>query len=131
MAHKFSFDLERLPTSEVDEILFNETELPTYQRASKALAVAGRKNVNEWQLQLYMSEQTTIQIILPKHGSLEDAGITNIWWLYRLTPEQAQTFRDELAELNLRYNKLSGDNPKTTALYISHLMLSEESQEEK
>ena len=46
--------------------------------------------------------------------------ITNIWWLYRLTPEQAQTFRDELAELNVRYNKLSEGNPKTTrTLYQS------------
>jgi hypothetical protein len=127
VARKFTFALERLPASEVDEILFNETELPTYQRASKALSETGRKNVKEWQLQLYMSEQTAIQIILPKHGSLEDAEISNIWWLYRLTPEQAKTFRDELTELNLRYNKLSEENPKTTALYISHLMLAEES----
>lgn len=127
VARKFTFALGRLPASEVDEILFNETELPTYQRASKALAETGRKNVKEWQLQVYMSDQTTIQVILPKHGSLEDAEISNIWWLYRLTPEQAKTFRDELTELNLRYNKLSEENPKTTALYISHLMLAEES----
>jgi DNA-binding transcriptional regulator GbsR (MarR family) len=126
VAHKFTFSLEQLPATELDEILFNETELPTYQRAAKALAATGRKNVKEWLLQLYMSDQTTTQVILPKHGSLEAAEIANIWWLYRLTPEQAKTLRAELTELNLRYNKLSEANPKTTVLYISHLLLVEE-----
>ncbi len=126
VAHKFTFALGRLPTSEVDEILFNETELPVYQRASKALAATGRKNVKEWLLQLYMTDKTTAHAIIPKHGSLEAAEIANIWWLYRLLPEQAKAFRDELTELNLRYNKLSEENPETTTLYLSHLMLAEE-----
>jgi hypothetical protein len=119
VAHKFTFALERLPAS--------DTELPTYQRAAKALNATGRKHVKEWLLELYMVDKTTAHSIRPKHGSLEEAEITNIWWLYRLTPEQAKTFRDELTELNLRYNKLSEENPKTTALYISHLLLAEES----
>jgi DNA-binding transcriptional regulator GbsR (MarR family) len=127
VAHKFTFALGLLPASEVDEILFNETELPVYQRAAKALNATGRKNVKEWLLELYMVDKTTAHSIRPKYGSLEEAGITNIWWLYKLTPEQANAFRAELTELNLRYNKLSEDNPKTTTLYISHLMLAEES----
>ncbi len=127
VAHKFSFALERLPASEVDEILFNEAELPTYQRASKALAATGRKHVKEWLLQVYMTDKTTAHAIIPKYGSLEEAEIANIWWLYRLTPEQAKTFRDELTELKVRYNKLSEENPETMPLYISHLMLAEES----
>ncbi len=127
VAHKFTFSLERLPAAELDEILFNETELPTYRRAAKALNATGRKHVKEWLLELYMVDKTTAHSIRPKHGSLEAAEIANIWWLYRLTPEQAQTFRDELNELRDRYNKLSEENPQTTALYISHLMLAEES----
>jgi DNA-binding transcriptional regulator GbsR (MarR family) len=126
VAHKFTFPLERLPASEVDEILFNETELPTYKRAAKALNTTGRKNVKEWLLELYMVDKTTAQSIRPKQGSLEEAEITNIWWLYRLTPEQAKTFRAELNELRDRYNKLSEENPETLPLHISHLMLSEE-----
>jgi DNA-binding Lrp family transcriptional regulator len=127
VAHKFTFALEGLPAAQLDEIIFNEVELPTYRRASKAIAATGRKNVKEWQVQLYVSDKTTVQAYVPKHGSLEDAEITNLWWLYRLTPEQAKTFRDELNELRDRYNKLSEENPKTTTLYISHLMLAEES----
>lgn len=127
VAHKFTFDLGLLPASEIDEILFNETELPVYQRASKALAATGRKNVKEWLLQLYMTDKTTAHAIIPKEGSLEEAEIANIWWLYRLTPEQAKTFRDELNDLRERYNKLSEANLETTTLYISHLMLAEES----
>jgi DNA-binding transcriptional regulator GbsR (MarR family) len=127
VARKFTFALELLPASEVDEILFNETELPTYKRASKALADTGRKNVKEWLLELYMVDKTTAHSIRPKQGSLEAAEIANIWWLYRLTPEQAKTFRDELNELHDRYNKLGEENPKTTTLYITHLMLAEES----
>jgi DNA-binding transcriptional regulator GbsR (MarR family) len=127
VARKFTFALEQLPAAELDEILFNETELPTYKRAAKALADTGRKNVKEWLLELYMVDKTTAHSIRPKHGSLEAAEIANIWWLYRLTPEQAQTFRDELNELRDRYNKLSEENPKTTTLYISHLLLAEES----
>lgn len=127
VAHKFTFSLERLPASELDEIIFNEVELPTYQRASKALLAIGRKNVKEWLLELYIVDKTTAHSVRPKHGSLEDAAISNIWWLYRLTPEQAQSFRDELNALRDRYNKLSEENPKETALYINHLMLAEES----
>lgn len=127
VARKFSFALELLSASEVDEIVFNETELPIYKRATKALSETGRKHVKEWQLQVYMSDQTTVHVVQPKNGSLEDAGISNIWWLYRLTPEQAKTFHTELAELNRRYNKLSEENPKTTTLFINHLMLAEES----
>jgi hypothetical protein len=127
VAHKFTFALELLSNDEVDEIVFNETELPIYKRATKALSETGRKHVKEWQLQVYMSDQTTAHAVQPKHSSLEDAGISNIWWLYRLTPEQAKAFHTELTELNRRYNKLSEENPKTTSLYINHLMLAEES----
>jgi hypothetical protein len=127
VARKFTFALERLPTDEVDEIMFNETELPLYRRASDALSATGRKNVKEWLLEVYMMDKTTAHSIRPKHGSLEDAEISNIWWLYRLTLEQAKTFRAELNELRDRYNKLSEENPKTTPLYINHLMLAQES----
>jgi DNA-binding transcriptional regulator GbsR (MarR family) len=127
VAHKFTFSLELMPASELDEILFDETELPTYRRAAKALNATGRKHVKEWLLELYMVDKTTTQIIRPKQGSLEEAEITNIWWLYRLMPEQAKTFRDELNELRDRYNKLSEENPKTTTLYMNHLLLVEES----
>ncbi len=127
VAHKFTFALERLPASELDDIIFDEVELPTYRRASKAIAAAGRKHIKEWQVQLYMSDKTTVQAYVPTHGGLEDANISNIWWLYRLTPEQAKTFRDELNKLRDHYNKLSEENPETTLLYISHLMLAEES----
>jgi hypothetical protein len=127
VAHKFTFSLERLPTDDVDEIMFNETELPLYRRAADALNNAGRKNVKEWLLEVYMMDKTTAHSIRPKHGSLEDAEIANIWWLYRLTPEQAKMFRSELGELRDRYNKLSEENPKTLPLHISHLMLAEES----
>jgi hypothetical protein len=126
VAKEFMFPIELLPVGS-DVAMLEHREKPIYQRAFAALAKTGRKNIKEWYVKVFQTHEGGMHGIYPKTLTLEDAKIINYWWKYRLTLEQAQSFRDELTRLRLHYHKLSEANPEATDSYLSHLLLVQDS----
>lgn len=126
VAKEFIFPIELLPVGS-DVAMLELREKPLYQRTFTALAKTGRKNVKEWFVKIFQTPEGGMHGIFPQTLSLEEAQIINYWWRYRLTPEQAQSFRDDLTRLRLHYHKLSEENPETTDVYLSHLLLVQDS----
>jgi hypothetical protein len=126
VAKAFIFPIELLPVGS-DVAMLELREKPLYQRTFAALAKTGRKNEKEWFVKVFQTPEGGMHGIYPKTMTLEEAEIINYWWRYRLTPEQAQSFQDDLTKLRLHYQKLSELNSETTDSYLSHLLFVQDS----
>lgn len=104
-ADHFEVPLEEMPLESLDAILDAQMD-PDYQRLKAALLHAALRFGTQWNYAIRRTPQGTLQTLVPRNGTLEDAQILNHRGHLNLSPEHAAQLRAELSALSERYGAL-------------------------